>query len=225
MVGGRKVAERGRALVAPRPVTVAPGLLRTLTLDPDRALAAAGPPPPTDVPVRVIEYVSNLVTREAALTPAESLESDLMPVLALDRTGGDRAFWGFLKGLGLREGAFATSTAWDTPDLLVVGRDAASVRTALRRLVELGGGVVYALGDQVVAESAAPVCAVATLEPAERVCADLRGVTAALRAAGIAWEDPILAVDTLTTPAIPHLRITHRGYVRLKDRTVLPLTL
>lgn len=226
MVGGNTVFDRGEALVIARPVTVAPELLRTLTLDPDGVLTSVGPPPapPTDSPVRVIEYVSNLVTREVVLTPDEARRADLVPVLAVERTRGEQAFWGFLKGLGLREGAFATSSAWDSPDLLVVGRDSVAVRTALRRLVEIGGGLVYARGDRVVAESPTPVCGVASLEPAERVRADLRGVTEALRKAGVSWEDPILAVDTLTTPAIPHLRVTHRGYVRLKDRAVLPLS-
>ena len=28
-------------------------------------------------------------------------------------------------------------------------------------------------------------------------------------------------VDTLGSPAIPHLRITHQGYIRLKDRKIL----
>lgn len=225
MVGGKTVFDRGEVLVTPRPATVDVRFLHTLTLDPDAALASAGLPPipPEDAPVRAIEYVSNLVTREAVLSPEEARNSDLVPILAVERTEGKKAFWGFLKGLGLGEGAFATSTAWDTPDLLVVGRDTIAVRTALRRLVEIGGGVVYARGDQVVAESATPVCGVATLEPAAQVREDLRRVGDALRRAGIGWEDPILAIDTLTTPAIPHLRITRRGYVRLKDRVVLPL--
>ena len=226
MVEGKKIFDGGEALVAPRPVTVAPELLRTLGLDPDGVLVSVGPPPlpPSDMPVRVIEYVSNLVTKEAVLTPDEARSAQLVPVLAVERTKGEQAFWGFLKGLGLREGAFATSSAWDSPDVLVAGRDAVAVRTALRRLVEIGGGLVYARDDQVVAESPAPVCGVATLDSAECVRADMRGVTEALVSAGVAWEDPILAVDTLTTPAIPHLRITHRGYVRLKDRAVLPLS-
>jgi adenine deaminase len=33
----------------------------------------------------------------------------------------------------------------------------------------------------------------------------------------------MLAIDTLSTTAIPHLRITHHGYVRLRDRKELPL--
>jgi adenine deaminase len=38
---------------------------------------------------------------------------------------------------------------------------------------------------------------------------------------GVKWEKPILTVDTPGIPGIPNLRITHHGYVRLKDREIL----
>jgi adenine deaminase len=225
MVGGRTIFERGTVLAEPGQVAIDPTFLRTLDFDVDRALAAAGPPPalPAVRPVRVIEYVSNLVTRETILSPAETVRADLLPLLALERTRGEAGFWGLAKGLGLTRGAYAATTSWDSPVLLAVGPDLVALRTAVARLVETGGGVVFAEGDHVVAESLAPICGVATLESAASVRADLRALIDALRDAGIAWEDPFLAVDTLTTPAIPHLRISHRGYVRLKDRALLPL--
>lgn len=224
MVGGARVFDRGEVCVEPRPVPVPPELLDTVRVDPERALALAGPPPSSSVagPVRAIEYVTNLVTQEAVLAPREAVAAALVPILALERTQGEKAFWGFLKGFGLRDGAYATTMSWDSPDLLVVGSDEASVRTALRRLVENGGGCVFARGGSIVAELPAPICAVASPEPADRVRADLQGLTDAMHEAGVPWEDPILAVETLTSPAIPHLRMTHRGYVRLTDRALLP---
>ncbi len=45
----------------------------------------------------------------------------------------------------------------------------------------------------------------------------------ALKNNGVRWEKPVLTLDTLTTASIPHLRITHEGYVRLRDRKILPL--
>src|SRR5680860_486774 len=220
MVGGKLVFDRGEVLAEPRPVSVPAELLHTVGVDPERALEWAGPPPapPETGTVRVVEYVSNLVTRETLLSAEEAQEEDLVPVLALEQTRGEQAFWGFLKGLGLREGAYVTATTWDTPDLVVVGRDEVAVRTALQRVTENGGGGVFARGKEVIAESKAPVCAVASLDPAERVRTDLRALAESLQEAGVPWENPLLAVDTLTSPAIPHLRVSHRGYVRLRDR-------
>jgi adenine deaminase len=52
---------------------------------------------------------------------------------------------------------------------------------------------------------------------------EMAQIETALRKNGVPWDRPVLTLDTLGSSAIPQLRITHRGYVRLKDREVLPL--
>ena len=34
---------------------------------------------------------------------------------------------------------------------------------------------------------------------------------------GVRWEKPVLTIDTLGTPAIPHLRINHQNNVNLEN--------
>jgi adenine deaminase len=57
----------------------------------------------------------------------------------------------------------------------------------------------------------------------ETVERETKKLEESLKKNGVKWEKPVLTIDTLGTPAIPHLRITHHGYVRLKDRKELPL--
>jgi adenine deaminase len=57
----------------------------------------------------------------------------------------------------------------------------------------------------------------------EIVGEEVRKLEECLKKNGVEWEKPVLTVDTLGTPAIPSLRITHHGYVRLKDREILSL--
>jgi adenine deaminase len=57
----------------------------------------------------------------------------------------------------------------------------------------------------------------------ETVGNETRKLEESLRKNGVKWEKPILTVDTFGTPAIPNLRITDHGYVRLKDRETLSL--
>jgi len=52
---------------------------------------------------------------------------------------------------------------------------------------------------------------------------EIKHLEESLRENGVKWEKPGLTIDTLSTAAIPHLRITHHGYVSLKDRKELPL--
>jgi adenine deaminase len=113
--------------------------------------------------------------------------------------------------------------SWDTVDMFIVGCDMRSMVTVIRRLKEIGGGGVYAMGDEVVSEFSAPLCGFYSLKPMTILRTEVKGLEASLKRNGVRWEKPMLAIDTLGTPAIPHLRMTHHGYVRLKDRAVLPI--
>jgi adenine deaminase len=91
----------------------------------------------------------------------------------------------------------------------------------IERLKEIHGGYVYAVCREVVAELATPICGFLSYEPMETIRDGMKKLEKVLQEKGVAWEKPLTTLDTLTTPAIPHIRITHNGYVRLKDRAVL----
>jgi adenine deaminase len=144
-------------------------------------------------------------------------------LLAIDRGGSGGAFMGLLKGFGLKKGAYGSTTCWDTIDMIVVGCDTQSMETVIKRLREIQGGGVYAIGDKIIAESPAPICGVYSQKPMEILREDLKKIEDSMKTNGVKWQKPVLTIDVLTTPAIPHLRITHHGYVGLRDRKVLPL--
>jgi len=168
---------------------------------------------------RVIELVTRLVTEERIIdleVPDES--NDVIMVLALDRVGSEKAFMGLLKGFGLQRGAYGSTMCWDVTDMIIVGCDTRSMKTVIERLKEIRGGGVYAIGEEVVAEFQAPLCGMVSLKSMETVRGEVRELEESLKKNGVKWEKPMLTVDTLGTPAIPHLRITHQGYIRLKDQ-------
>ena len=119
--------------------------------------------------------------------------------------------------------AYGSTMCWDTVDMIVVGCDTKSMKTVIKRLKEIGGGGVYAIGERVVAEFPAPLGGLLSLKPMEKIRDETKRLKESLRQNGVKWENPVLTVDTLSTAAIPHLRITHHGYVRLKDRKELSL--
>jgi adenine deaminase len=110
---------------------------------------------------------------------------------------------------------------WDSVDMIIAGCDRQSMETVVGRLQEISGGAVYAIGNEVIAEFPAPLCGVVSLKPMEVLRKEIKKLEAALRDNGVLWESPLLTIDVLGTAAIPHLRITHSGYVRFKDRELL----
>jgi adenine deaminase len=219
MCEGKVIFKEGKGTVEPKKVPFPESMFDTVKI------ADLGfPPVLSQGKVRVIELVTNLVTKETIVdleNPGDS--QDIIMFLAKDRVGGGGTFMGFLKGFGLKRGAYGTTMSWDTVDMLVVGCDPQSMKTVIRRLKEIGGGGVYAIGNEVVSELATPLCGFYSLKPMERLYAEVKNLEESLKNNGVRWEKPILTIDTLSSPAIPHLRITHHGYVRVKERQVLPV--
>ncbi len=216
---GKMIFKEGRNLVEPKKVLFPDSMFHTVKVEGD-ILASL----PNRGKVRVMELVTRLVTKERIIDLENPVESkDLILLLALDRTGSGETFMGLLKGFGLRKGAYGSTMCWDTPDMIVVGCDAHSIKTVIERLKEIGGGGVYAIGEDVVSECKTPLCGMVSLEPMESIRDEIKRLEVYLRKNGVKWEKPVLTIDTLGTPAIPQLRITHKGYVKLKEREILPL--
>jgi adenine deaminase len=219
LINGRTVFQEGRTLVEPRRVNYPEALFSTINIQGYQLHD-----PPRVGRVRAMELINRLVTREKIIdfdNPEDA--ADVLLIVALDRTGGAQSFTGFLKGFGLQRGACGTTMCWDTVDMLCVGADMTSIHTVIERLKEIGGGAVFAIGETVVAEFPAPLCGVVSLEPMKVLQVKMKKLEEALRNQGVPWEKPVLTLDTLTTAAIPQFRITHEGYVRLRDRQILSL--
>ena len=165
MCDGKIIFRDGQTLVEPKKVFFPEPMFHTVKIE-----NFTFPPLPTHGKVRAMELVSRLVTKERMIDLEKPEESkDVIMILALDRLGSGKAFMGFLKGFGLERGAYGTTMSWDTPDMIVVGCDHRSMKTAIERLKENGGGGVYAIGDEIVAEFPAPLCGLMSLKPMETI--------------------------------------------------------
>ena len=109
----------------------------------------------------------------------------------------------------------------DSVDMIIAGCDRQSMETVRGRLQEIGGGAVYAIDTEIIAEFPAPLGGVVSLKSMGVLREEIKKLEAALRSNGVPWQSPLLTIDVLGTAAIPHLRITHKGYVRVKDRELL----
>jgi len=217
MCAGKTIYRDGRVLAKPRRVPFPECLLDTVKVQPFTL-----PSLPGSGKVRAIQLVTNLVTQEGIIDLDEpGASKDLLMVLAVNRLGREGSFLGFIRGFGLKEGAVGSTQNWDTGDMVVVGGDPVSMITVVERLNETHGGYVYAVSREVVAELATPIGGFLSYEPMEMIKDQMKRLEKALREKGVTWEKPLTTLDTLTTPAIPHFRITSNGYVRLKDRAVL----
>ena len=130
---------------------------------------------------------------------------------------------GLIRGIGLKRGAIATTTAWDCCDIIVVGANDTDMAGVVNRIRELQGGVVVYADGRVLAEIALPVGGWVSTEPMTVIADQLHMVQEAAASLGFPFSDVRLTLSVLTTPAIPFLRLTEHGLVDIKQNKPVSL--
>lgn len=162
---------------------------------------------------RAMQLSGPTVTREV-----ESDGTDALLVVALDRGERCRGACGLLLGFGMDRGAVAWTTGWEAPGPVACGSAPEELRHALSALRDLGaGGVAVVAGGRVFAAWRADVAGIVSSAPLPTIVRDVEAVQAALRSLGAITPNPMLTLETLTTTAIPFLRLTASGYYRARD--------
>ncbi|HZF11569.1 MAG TPA: adenine deaminase [Thermoanaerobaculia bacterium] len=229
--GGVEVARDGRMLADREDAAPVPfgGFGNTVHLDPARLDFAI---PARGRKLRAIGIVPDQLLTERLVVEAKIEDGravadprrDLLKIAVVERhrTSGKTGL-GFVRGVGLSHGAIAGTVAHDHHNLVVVGADDRSMRTAATALAEAGGGLVAAEGERVLALLPLPIAGLMSDRPIEEVQGGMRDLLAAARRLGARLRDPFMAMSFLGLEVIPALKITDFGLIDVAKMEVVPL--
>ena len=117
-----------------------------------------------------------------------------------------------IKGLGLREGAIASSVAHDSHNIIVAGVEEEAMAAAVSELVRIGGGfVVCGKNKEIRATLPLPLAGLISTEPATVVADQMRELLAAAHSLGTELPQPFMTLAFMALPVIPALKITDQG--------------
>jgi adenine deaminase len=173
------------------------------------------------------ELVTESLTMEAAIENGNAVADtgrDLLKMAVIERhhaTGNVGT--GFVKGLGLSRGAIAGTVAHDHHNLVVIGCDDESMRTAVEAVAEAGGGQAAAEKDRVLARVALPVAGLMSSRPASAVGDDVRSLKRAAKSLGSPAPDPFTTMSFLALEVVPSLKLTDLGLVDVEKFEIVPL--
>ncbi len=95
---------------------------------------------------------------------------------------------------------------------------------ASNRLLELKGGTVIVKNGVVIYEFPMPVFGVMAALPFNEIRRKIESLDGAMKEIGTALERPFLTIQTIPFTGLPFLRITDKGLVNIKTRSLVPLT-
>ena len=142
------------------------------------------------------------------------VERDILKLAVIERHNntGHRGI-GFIKGIGLKKGAIASSVSHDSHNLIVIGTNDRDMAIAANHICREGGNVVVVDG-KVIAEMPLPIGGLMTELSGEEIAGANEEVRGAVYKLGVPEGiEPFMNMAFVSLPVIPSLKMTTQGLV------------
>jgi adenine deaminase len=160
--------------------------------------------------IRTGEYVTEAAVKDglAVSDPGR----DIIKVLVIERHHASESIArGFLKGLGLKRGAMASSVSHDSHNIVVAGVNDADMLEAVIEICRMKGGLAIVADGKVLGRLPLPVAGLMSDQPMAKVKQDLDHLDEVARSIGIATREPFMALSFITLAVMPDLKLTDLG--------------
>lgn len=181
---------------------------------------------------RVIDIIPDQIVTGQSILPVTVVQNlavadtvrDVLKIAVIERhCHSGNLTKGFVRGLGLRQGALASSVAHDSHNIIVAGTNDEDMRAAVETVINMGGGLAAVSGQTVHASLPLPIAGLMSEQPLAAVHGQLNQLLRVAAAYGSALQDPFMTLSFLALPVIPELKITDKGLVDVGRFAFVPL--
>lgn len=148
-----------------------------------------------------------------------SLENDQLKMSVIERhhqTG--HIGLGIVHGFGLQSGAFATTVAHDSHNIIVAGTNDRDILLAIQKIEEMQGGLVVVKQGEIIASLALPIAGLLSDRDSSTILTELALLHEVLTEIGASTDfNPVLTLSFLALPVIPNLKLTDVGLFDVKS--------
>lgn len=163
---------------------------------------------PTNILTRNLE--SEVPVKDGNAMANQRVDVAKIAVFERHRGSGNVAI-GFVKGLGLKEGAVASTVGHDSHNLVVAGMDDGSMIQAANLLAQSGGGMVAVKDEKTLSHLPLPIAGLMSDKSVETVSRQMEELKDAWSKLGSKLPSPTTTLAFTTLSVIPELRITDKG--------------
>ena len=215
-INGALVAEKGTSLISSRAneATAPINNFHCTPKQPHDFLV----PYPEGSPFSVIEALDGqLITNKLTLQPKvqnghilSDTENDVLKIAVVNRYTDAPIATAFIKNIGLKSGAIASSVAHDSHNIVVVGADDESICRAVNIIIENKGGVscVSESEERIVP---LPVAGLMNQSDGYWVAEQYTAIDRAAKNLGSTLSAPFMTLSFMALLVIPHLKLSDKG--------------
>ena len=181
---------------------------------------------PKGTKCRVIEVIpGEILTNECILDIDFSknngidIEKDILKLAVIERhkNTGHKGV-GFIKGIGIKNGALAGSVSHDSHNLIVIGSSEEDMVIAANHIKKIGGGLCVVSEGKVISELRLPVAGLMSTNSATEIAKANVELRESAEKIGInEGIEPFMNMAFVSLPVIPVLKMTTQGLVNVND--------
>lgn len=139
-----------------------------------------------------------------------NIENDILKLVVYNRYQSATPAIGFIKNIGLKRGALASTVAHDSHNIVAVGTSDFEITLAINRIIESKGGIVACLGDQSCLLSL-EIGGLMSNEEGSIIAQKYEEVDALAKELGSSLNSPFMTVAFMSLLVIPELKLTDTG--------------
>lgn len=159
------------------------------------------------------QLITNKIKGEIILKNQEaypSVSSDILKIAVVNRYFDAPVAMAFIKNVGLKKGAIASSVAHDSHNIIVVGVDDDAICRAVNVLIDNKGGLSAVDGDRVEVLPL-PVAGLMSVDSCETVAEKYTELVKMARAMGSTLTSPYMSLSFMALLVIPRLKLSDKG--------------
>lgn len=167
--------------------------------------------------IRVIEaFNGELLTGECLADAGKSEyvtsdpSEDILKIVVKDRYNDQPPSIGFVKGFGIKKGAFASSVAHDSHNIICVGADDDSIVSCMNEIVRLKGGLAVS-SEGNIKSLQLNIGGIMSDKSCSNVANKYRKLTSMVINQGCSLSAPFMTLSFMALLVIPSLKISDRG--------------
>lgn len=132
---------------------------------------------------------------------------------------------GVVKNTGIQNGAYATTLAHDSHNLVIVGTNASDMLEAAKQVEQHGGGLYLVRDGALQASIKLPVAGLLSTKPVRELAKDVENFNEVAVKMGVkvGKRSPAMAFSSLALTVIPEVRLSDLGIVDVVNQQLLPL--
>lgn len=149
-------------------------------------------------------------------------DSDIIKIVVKDRYKNMPPAIGFIRGFELKQGAFASSVAHDSHNIICIGTNDGDIITAINEIIKMKGGLTVVSKNRI-ASLQLPIAGIISDKPINEIADKYETLSRMVKSFGCKMSAPFMTLSFMALLVIPELKISDKGLFDGRSFKPVPL--